>query len=303
MPVIAFYSYAFFYRLYWVNPSKLSAMSPNIHKIFSENSAFQHIETLRRNREKRHRSREFFVEGVRPINQALAYQWPINAFVYAPERSMSDWGRNILKHSTARTHIELPPHLLEKLSLKSEPSELLALVAMPPDDLTRIPIRESALIILFDRPASPGNLGTLIRSADALRVDGMVITGHSVDLYDPETISATTGSFFALPVVRQPGLSALTPWLTTLHEQIGGIQIVGSSEDALVDIADHDFSKPTILVLGNETWGMSAAYQEVCDALVKIPMSGSASSLNVACAASIMLYEIDRQRPRRQNKA
>ena len=88
----------------------------------------------------------------------------------------------------------------------------------------------------------------------------------------------------------------LLPWLDELRRALDGFHIVGSSARATLDIADHDFSGPTVLVVGNETWGMSAAYRELCDVVVTIPIHGSATSLNVSCAASIMLYEVDRQR-------
>lgn len=269
---------------------------PRVVKIYSENNNFQYIETLRRRREKRLRQREFFIEGVRPINQALAYHWTINAFVYSREKRLSDWAEGILARSQAQTHYEVPLRLLEKLSGKSETSELLALVAMPDDDLARIPITSDMLVVVFDRPASPGNLGTIIRSCDALQAQGLIITGHAVDLYDPETISASTGSFFALPTVRLPSQRELLPWLENVRQRLGGVQVVGTDEKAEVEISQHDFTPPTVLIAGNETWGMSAAYRELCDALVQIPLAGSASSLNVACATSIFLYEIGRQR-------
>jgi tRNA G18 (ribose-2'-O)-methylase SpoU len=271
-------------------------MKPVVIRISKENAYFQHVESLRRRREKRQKHREFFVEGVRPINQALKYNWHIKAFLYAPENRLSDWARNILSHSPAETHVELTPALLEKLSNKAEPSELLAVVAMAEDDLARIPVRAQMLVVSFDRPASPGNLGTIIRSCDALQVDGLIISGHSVDLYDPETISASTGSFFALPVVRLPSHKELQPWLTALNQQFGKIQVVGSDEKGSMTLDTCDFKQPTLLVVGNETWGMSVAYRELCDVIVNIPIYGSASSLNVACATSIILYEIDRQR-------
>jgi len=271
-------------------------LSPTVTRIYSENNHFQYVDTLRRRREKRHKHREFFVEGVRAINQALAYDWTINAFLYSREKDLSDWATGILARSRARTHFEVPLPLLQKLSNKTEPSELIALVAMPDDDLTRIPLTNDLCAVVFDRPASPGNLGTLIRSCDALRASGLVITGHAVDLYDPETISATTGSFFAVPTVRVPGPGDLLPWFDTIRRTIGPVQIVGSSAKATIDLAGHDFTKPTVLLVGNETWGLSAAFKELCDIMVTIPIAGSATSLNVACAASIMLYEIDRQR-------
>jgi TrmH family RNA methyltransferase len=271
-------------------------MKPKIVKIYSENNHFQHAETLRRNREKRHKHKEFFVEGVRAINQALQHDWTINAFLYSREQRLSGWAQDVLAGSRAHVHYELPLALLEKLSNKTDASELIALVAMPEDDLARIPIKRNLLALVFDRPASPGNLGTIIRSCDALKVDGIVITGHAADLYDPETISATTGSFFALPVVRLPSHSQLVPWFETIARTIGPFQVVGSSAKAEEDIATHDFRGPTVLAIGNETWGLSAGYKGLCDSMVKIPIYGSATSLNVASATSIMLYEIDRQR-------
>lgn len=271
-------------------------MKSKIIRVYSENATFQLIEVLRRNREKRQKQHEFLVEGVRPLNLARQNGWTINAWLYSPERKLSDWATHLLAESPAPIHYEVAAPLFAKLSGKEEPSELLALVAMPEDKLDRIPIKPTLLILLFDRPASPGNLGTLIRSADALGVDGLVITGHAADLYDPETISASIGTLFALPTIRIASPRELEPWFAQIRAQIGAFEIVGSSAKADRAITEHDWKQPTILVIGNETVGMSAHYRELCDVIVNIPIGGSATSLNVACAASIMLYEIQRQR-------
>jgi TrmH family RNA methyltransferase len=271
-------------------------MMATVIKIYSENADFQHIETLRRNRTKRNKSGEFFVEGVRAINQALAHGWTINALVYSRDKRLSDWAEGVLASGRAKTHYELPAGLLEQLSQKEEPSELLAIVAIPADDLARIPVGDRLLVVVFDRPASPGNLGTVIRSCDALAVDGVIITGHAVDLYDPETIRATAGSFFAVPTVRLPSHNELAPWLAGLRRRLSGLQVVGTSAKAQIRICDHDFTAPTVLLIGNENHGLSESYRALCDALATIPMAGSVTSLNVACATSIVLYEIARQR-------
>lgn len=271
---------------------------PKLLRIRGENADYQHLETLRRNRAKRQRHGEVFVEGVRAINLALRHGWPITAFVYAPERRLSDWAAGILARSPATIHAELPLHLMEQLSQKDEPSELLAVVAMPDDRLDRIPVRASPLVVVFDRPASPGNLGTLIRSCDAFGADGLIITGHACDLYDPETIRASTGSLFALPAVRLPSHAELLPWLGQLRSARPGLQVVATDEYGESEAAAHDFTRPTVLLLGNETWGLSAAYRQLADATVRIPIGGEASSLNVAVAGSILLYEARRQRPR-----
>jgi TrmH family RNA methyltransferase len=141
---------------------------PKITKIHVENDTFQNIETLRRNRDKRNKLKQFFVEGVRNINHALEFGWKIHAFLYAPERKLSSWAVGILESSMVEVHYELPLKLLQKLSSKENASELLAVVEILEDDLGRIPLKKDLLVVVFDRPSSPGNLGTLIRSCDAL---------------------------------------------------------------------------------------------------------------------------------------
>ncbi len=231
----------------------------------------------------------------------MQYGWTLRALVYSREQRLSSWAENILSSAQADRHYELPHALLNKLSQKEEPSELMAVAAMPPDDLERIPDTKALLTVVFDRPNNPGNLGTIIRTCDAMGVNGLVISGHAVDLYDPETIRATTGSLFALPVVRQPSHMELLPWFAKLRQRHDGLQVVGTSAKARLPLQEFDFTKPIILLIGNENHGLSEGYRTVCDAMVTIPMAGgSASSLNAACAASILLYEVTRQR-RTQN--
>jgi len=271
-------------------------MKTTVIKIHSENSDFQTLETLRRNRVKRNRSGEFFVEGVRAITQAVENQWEINALVFSREKRLSGWAESIIQMAKAKKHFELPLHLMEKLSYKDETSELIALVGIPRDDISRIPVGENMLTVVLDRPSSPGNLGTIIRSCDALGADGLILSGHAADLYDPETIRATTGSFFCVPTVRLPSHKELIPWLDVLKQRFSGLRVVGTRSKAKIPIQEHDFSLPTVLLVGNETNGLSDAYQALADAMVAIPMTGYASSLNIACAASILLYEASRQR-------
>jgi TrmH family RNA methyltransferase len=272
-------------------------------KVRTRDNIYQHIEVLKRSREKRTRYKEFFVEGVKSINRLVSNQWDIRSLIYTPDVRMSDWAKEIMRTASAREHIEMPADLLSELSDKEEPSELLAVVAMPDDNLSRIRLHEKLNVVLFDRPSSHGNLGTIIRTCDSFKADGIVITGHCVDLYDPQTIRASVGSLFSVPVIRMPSHKELIPWLTRIRNEWPDFHVVGSDEKAEVDIIDHDFTAPTAFVLGNETDGMSWNYKELCDTIIKIPIYGSASSLNVACAASILLYEIDRQRRTKGVKA
>lgn len=272
-------------------------MKPNIKKIFSENNDFQRFEVIKRNREKRTKYNEFFVEGVKSINYAIENNWNIKSFIYTREKPLSEWANNILNNSKAETHFELPSKLIDKLSDKDEDtSEILAVVAMPSNDLSRIKIKKDMLIVIFDRPSSNGNLGTLIRSCEALKVDGVIVTGHAVDLFDPKTIRASMGTFFAVPTIRLQSHNELIPWFNDIKNQFPNFQVVGSTSKSETLIEDIDLTNPMILLIGNETYGLSNNYKQICDKLIRIPMYGKITSFNVSCAASIMLYEIDRQR-------
>jgi len=264
--------------------------------LFTENNQYQYIETLRRNRKKRNKFNEFFVEGVRSINHAIENDWEVNSFIFSREKRLSDWATNIINNSNAKTHFELPFSLLQKLSQKENTSELIALLAIPDDDFSRMITGECPLVVVVDRLLSPGNLGTIIRSCDALGVDGILMTGHSVDLYAPETIRARAGSFFSIPVIRKPSHNELLPWLEDLRKRFNKMQIVGTSASAEIPIQQHDFRKPTVLLIGSENHGLSVNYRVMSDFMVTISMFGSSSSINVACASSILLYEVARQR-------
>jgi len=260
-------------------------------RLYSENNDFQHVETLKNNRSKRQKSGEFFVEGVRNINQALAHAFRVKALYSAVDAALSSWASEVLERGIAERHFLLPPALMAKLSDKHEPSELVAVLAMPEDDLARIPAPPGARLVVVDRPSNPGNLGTLLRSCDAFQVSGVVITGHACDLYEPQVLRASMGSFFALPVVRVPSHSGLLQWIERLRAEPEGLRILGTSANADVSVRAESFEGRCLLLFGNETSGLSAAYRALCDRILKIEMGGSATSLNISCAASIVLYE------------
>jgi 23S rRNA (uridine2479-2'-O)-methyltransferase len=260
------------------------------------NDVFQRLESLQRNRLKRQQSRLFIVEGVRLINAALSNRWEIEGLVCQRERRLSSWASKILRDQVTAHIYELLPELFERLSRKEDKPELMAVVRIPNDDLQRIKLGDPPLVIVLDRPSNPGNLGSIIRSTDALGADGVVIYGHSADLYDPETVSATTGSLFALPVLRVGTSDALLSWIRLCESEYPDLQIVGSDENGSSTLSGHSFSVPTMILVGNETRGLSGPLKALCEAMVKIPIYGHASSLNVACALSIFLYEAARQR-------
>ncbi len=269
---------------------------PKLKRIYVEDNDYQHLDVLKRNREKRGKYEEFFIEGVRSIDRALEYGWEIVAFAYSSQRKLSNWANEILGSSQAAFHYDLPPHLLDKLSEKEESSELIAIASMPRDGLFRIRIHDDLLVVVMDRPANHGNLGAIIRACDSFKADGVIISGHGVDPYDPQTIRASVGSFFALPVVKIASHQELHSWFADVRTKYTGLRVVGTSAKAELIVSEGDLTGPMALMLGNESEGLSNNLKGLCDYQLRIPIHGSATSLNVACAASIFLYEIDRQR-------
>jgi len=269
-------------------------------KIYSQNDVFQQLAALSSNRRKRHQARQCLVEGVKPINLAIESGWQVAGLVYSQDARLSDWAKYVVARSGADVLYELAPNLMETLSDKEETSELIAVVTTPDDDLRRIHIHEPPLLVVLDQPSSPGNLGSVIRSCDAFRADGVVVSGHSADIYDPQAIRASLGTVFSTPTVRTGSMDEMLQWFDSLKQAYQDLRVIGTSAKADADVAGVDLAGPAVLVLGNETRGMSWNLQQACDLTVRIPIHGSASSLNLACAASIMLYEVDRQRRLRQ---
>jgi 23S rRNA (uridine2479-2'-O)-methyltransferase len=265
--------------------------------VHSENQWFQLAQTLKTNRQKRWRKGMFFVEGVRSINQLRgSARWQAEALLYCPERRLSGWAHDVLNEVPAPTHLHLTADLMDRLSDRDEGSEVMAIVKMPRTDRSAIPGGAGALTVLLDRPGNPGNLGSIIRSCDAFGVSGIVITGHAVDPFDPQVVRASAGAFFTQTVARVEEQAELEAWLSGLERGVPGLRIVGTSAKAERPVSDFDLTSPLVLCFGSETMGLSAWLKSRCHGLAGIRMRGTASSLNLACAVTAVLYETARQR-------
>lgn len=266
-------------------------------KIYSRNSTFQHFMTLKTNRNKRYKAGEFLVEGVRSINEAVKNNWQIRSFLY-DKNNLSGWAREKIDSVRTSENFLLTPELMGELSEKEDSSELMAIIGMRDDSPDSIRLSENPFLVLFDRPSNKGNLGTMIRSCDALGADALIITGHAVDMYDPNVVVSAMGSFFNMQVIRAEDNGALMSFIASLREKYPGFITVGTTAHREKPLYETDLTRPLLLMMGNETMGLSAAFKESCDILCTIPMAeGSyASSFNVSCAASIIMYEITRQR-------
>jgi 23S rRNA (uridine2479-2'-O)-methyltransferase len=268
----------------------------DVLRIARPNARFQQWQALLWNRNKRQRAGEFLVQGVRPISLAVEFGWPVHALIYDAERSLSQWAAGMLERAGGE-RVAMASELLGELSGKDqEVPELVAVVGLPGDELSRITVGPSFLGVVFDRPDSPGNIGTMVRSVDAFGGAGLIVTGHAADPYDPKSVRASTGSLMAVPVVRVPSHREVLEWVAQVRAGGLPLAVVGTDENGTADIAELDLTGPTLLVIGNEGSGLSAGWRQGCDTMARIPIVGSASSLNAASAATVGLYEAARQR-------
>lgn len=265
--------------------------------ITNKNNDYQRFEVLKTNRNKRYKYNEFLVEGVRSLNEAVNNGWNIRSLIY-DKNNLSGWARDMINNVKTETNYNLTPTLLKELSGKEDTSELMAVIKMRDDSLDNIQLSSNPLIVLFDRPSNKGNLGTMIRSCDAMGADLLIITGHAVDLYEPDVVVAAMGSFFNLPVVRVADNNILYRYIEGLKDRYPQFTVVGTTAHKENPIYHTDLSGPVLLMMGNETMGLNKAFKERCDVLCTIPMSehSYASSFNVSCAGAILMYEIVRQR-------
>lgn len=265
--------------------------------IYNKNNIFQRFEVLKNNRKKRYKYNEFLVEGVRSLNEAVKNKWKIKSFIYN-NSNLSDWALDMIKNVKTEVNYNLTVNLLKELSDKEDTSELMAVIEMREDNLSAVELSDNPFIVLFDRPSNKGNLGTMIRSCDALGADMLIITGHAVDLYDSDVVVSAMGSFFNMPVVRISDNKVLFEYIDSLKKKYDGFITLGTTAHKERNVYDVDLKGAVMLMMGNETMGLNKAFKDYCDILCTIPMSEKsyASSFNVSCAASILMYEIVRQR-------
>jgi TrmH family RNA methyltransferase len=259
-------------------------------KINKENDEYQIIHSLRHNREKRNKLNEIFIEGIECIKQAINANIEITRIIVKDGNSLSNWGNDVIKKFDTAKIIEMTEDLYNKLTDKADPSEMLVTAKMKTYTVDDI-VCENPFILLFDRPSDYGNMGSIIRSANAFNADGIIIIGHGIDIYESKTIRASLGSIFFTKIAAVESMEKLLEFIDA-QKQKNKMEVIGTDSAGAVSLNECKITRPVMLIIGNEAKGMSVKLKEICDKIVKIPMSGNVNSLNVSCAASILMWEI-----------
>lgn len=256
------------------------------------------VKVLRSLRLQKYRQREgcFLIEGIRIVEEALACGAPVETLVYAPDLLVSERAQALVERVAPAQHLCLSGDVFRTLSDRDDPQGIAAVVRIEERSLADIPPADDLLVIVAYQLRDPGNLGTIIRTADAAGATGVVIVEPSVDLYDPQTVRATMGSLFALPIVRLVGEAALSRWHQDLRAAGLPLLVVASSAHGQQAHFEVDYGRPLTLLVGSERHGLPPPVREEADVLVRLPMTGRATSLNVAAATAALVYEVIRQR-------
>jgi len=250
--------------------------------IRSSNAEYQVLEALRTNRQKRNRENAFIVEGVRNIDAAIAHGWTVRDALAPAGAKRSAWAASVLDR--VNSTVELTVDLFNALTDRDDPPEVLLVVEKRRTELADLNVDPAFVATVLDRPTGPGNIGTIVRTCDALGGAAVIVTGHAADPYDPRAVRASTGSLFAVPVVETPAADDVVAWARG-----ASVSLVATDENGDASLGDAP-PAPIALMFGNEKTGLSRALRDAADVTVAIPMTGSASSLNVAAAHAVVLF-------------
>jgi TrmH family RNA methyltransferase len=243
-------------------------------------------------RAERDRTQTFFTEGLRFVGQAVAQEAEIEAVLVVPKTLEHSFGLKLRRQlEEKRVPIwEITPELFQRLSRAEEPQWIGAVIRQRWAAPTTATSSPGLCWVALDQVHSPGNLGTILRTSEAVGASGLIALGDSVDPYDPGCVRATMGAVFAQQFVR------MAPAEFAAWKQHTGVYLVGTSPHAKRDYRAVAYPPGTVLLMGGERKGLSSERQGLCDELVRIPMVGQADSLNLAVATGVMLYEVFYQR-------
>ncbi len=228
----------------------------------------------------------FLAEGLQALHMAQEAGWKPQELYYCPSLFNSPAAADLLgrfREGGVRP-VEVSEHVMRGLSEREEPQGLVATFALPQTALADIQLSPDPLVLLLDRLRDPGNLGTLLRTADAVGASAVLLLPPCVDPLDPKVVRASMGSCFSLPVVTVDSPEALPAWLRQQGLPLYGGDAGGQLWTAL------DWRGGMALALGNEAEGLDEALTARCDFLAALPQQGRAESLNVAVAGGVLMY-------------
>lgn len=238
---------------------------------------------LLRQRKARSESGLFLVEGLHHVGEAAEAGWDLETILYTPDVLTSSFGSTLLAGNPERLQ-PVSREVMESLADKENPQGILAIVHRKRETLKGLGSVQRVVALVS--PQDPGNVGTVLRTMDAVRADALCQVDGGVDPYHPTSVRASMGAIFWKPVI-QTSFDELLAW-----SEKRGLQRIGTSAHADMDYRQFKPSDAWLLLLGSEQKGLSGEHLKACNVVISLPMYGRASSLNLAVAAGILLYHL-----------
>src|SRR5512140_1399971 len=251
-----------------------------------QNTRIKYLVKLREDKRQRQRDGLMLVEGWDEITLALSAGNVPQSLISCPELV-----RQALS-APARENLEVTVPVFEKLSFRENPDGWIAVFPVPKRDISDLQLGERPLVIVAESVEKPGNLGAILRTADAAGADALLVCDPRVDLYAPNVVRASRGTVFSVPVVEATSQAALG-FLQQHH-----IRILAATPAAQTPYTAEDMRGPVAIAVGTEDEGLTSFWLDRADARVQIPMLGKVNSLNVSIATALIVYEAVRQRRR-----
>ena len=259
------------------------------------NSTVREIRSLRQ-RKVREQSGTFFVEGIRIVAEATELHADVELCVVAPELLTNAFGQEVVRMLRERDVpcLEVTAEVFQSISGKEGPQGIGAVVRQRWESLEQLRLQSELGWVALAAVADPGNLGTILRTSDAVGGAGVILLGPTTDPHDPAAVRASMGAIFSQRLVRAR-FEDFADWKRR-HDYA----VIGTSDAASADYQEVLYQPPLVLLMGSEREGLSPEQQAICDRIARIPMVGRSDSLNLAVATAVMLYEMFNQNRRQR---
>ncbi|MGH2776539.1 MAG: TrmH family RNA methyltransferase [Actinomycetota bacterium] len=251
------------------------------------------LKRARKLRQRKHRDAEgvFLVEGIAPAWQALEHA-DVEVVLYSPELLTSERALDLVQRAEGRVHVaEVAADAFATLSDREHPVGLAVIARASTVRLRDLAIEPDSVFIALHEVGNPGNLGTIVRSADATGAAGVIAIGQGTDFWHPNALKSSMGTMFTTPLVTVADVRDAITWARD-----NGLTVITTTARADIDHWSTTYSKPAIVLFGSESHGLSEDLLDEGDVAVRIPMQGTATSLNLAVSVGVLLYEITRPR-------
>ncbi len=253
-----------------------------------DNPSYRRIERIRRQKPADDDSM-LFLEGLRLCRDAIGSGVAIHQLILAQRASLRPDILDLVRQvSPDEETLELADHLFDRLTETKHPQGIAMLCHRPAVSSDQAESRPDGIYLALEGVADPGNVGTLVRTADAFGFDGVLVLPGTANPFSQKAIRSAMGSCFHIPIIQMTDLAALRSWLAGSGLSLFAADLSGES------ILEHPFDRPGVILIGNEAHGISDAARDACDRLVTIPMPGKAESLNAAAAGAILCHELRR---------